>query len=75
MHEFIKPKMPRHNVKVKRSHIKNHERFYYNKVFCNLENLRNREKYGIKEYNNFPIRPLGWLSPKENLEEYMRKVK
>ena len=58
MHEFIKTKMPRYNVKVERSHRKDQKRFCYNKVFCNLENLRNREKYGIKEYNKFPIQVL-----------------
>ena len=74
-HKLIKPKTPRHNGKVERSHRKDQERFYYNKVFCSLEDLRNRAKYWIKEYNNFPMRPLGWLSPKEKLEEYMCKVK
>jgi len=37
--------------------------------------LRNRAKYWIREYNNFPMRPLGWLSPKEKIEEYMKSVK
>lgn len=30
------------------------ERFYYDKVFYTLEDLKNRAKYWIKEYNNFP---------------------
>ena len=34
-----------------------------------------KARYLAKEYNNFPMRPLGWLSPKEKLEEYMCKVK
>ncbi len=40
------------------------ERFYYNKVFYSLEDLRNRGK----EYNNFSMRTSGWLSPNEFLK-------
>ena len=74
-HKLIKPHTPKQNGKVERSHRKDQERFYYEKVFYSLEDLRNRAKYWIKEYNNFPMRPLGWMSPKEKLEEYMCKVK
>ena len=70
-HKLIKPYTPRHNGKVERSHRKDQERFYYNKVFHSLEDLKNRAKYWIKEYNNFPMRPLGWLSPKEKYIEYI----
>ena len=72
-HKMIKPYTPRHNGKVERSHRKDQERFYYNKVFCSFEDLVNRAKYWIREYNNFPMRPLGWMSPKEKLEEYERE--
>lgn len=74
-HKLIKPHTPKQNWKVERSHRKDQERFYYEKVFCSLEDLRNRGKYWIKEYNNFPMRPLGWLSPREKLEEYKSKAK
>ena len=46
------------------------ERFYYKKVFYSLEDLRNRGKEWRKEYNNFPMRPLGWMSPNEYLKKY-----
>ena len=69
-HKLIKPYTPRHNGKVERSHRKDQERFYYNKVFCSFEDLVNRGKYWLKEYNNFPMRPLNWLSPKEKYLEY-----
>ena len=72
-HKLIRPKTPRHNGKVERSHRKDQERFYYNKVFCSFEDLVNRAKYWIKEYNNFPMRPLGWLSPKEKYLEYIKE--
>ena len=71
-HKLIKPYTPRHNGKVERSHRKDQERFYYNKVFSSFEDLVNRAKYWINEYNNFPMRPLGWLSPKEKYLEYIQ---
>ena len=44
--------------------------FYYNKVFCSSEDLRNRWEDWRKDYNNFPMIQLGWLSPKEFLKNY-----
>ena len=71
-HKLIKPKTPRHNGKVERSHRKDQERFYYNKVFCSFEDFKNRLKYWEKEYNNFPMKPLNWLSPNEKYLEYIQ---
>ena len=56
--------------RVERSHRKDQERFYYKRVFYSLEDLRNQGKEWRKEYNNFPMRPLGWLSPREFIEKY-----
>lgn len=70
-HKLIKPKTPRHNGKVERSHRKDQERFYYNKVFCSFDDFKNRLKYWEKVYNNFPMKPLGWLSPNEKYIEYI----
>ena len=70
-HKLIKPKTTRHNGKVERSHRKDQERFYYNKVFCSFEDFKNRLKYWEKEYNNFPMKPLKWLSPNEKYKEYV----
>ena len=69
-HKVIKPHTPKQNGRVERSHRKDQERFYYNRIFYSLEDLRNRGKEWRKEYNNFPMRPLGWLSPKEFLKKY-----
>ena len=71
-HKLIKPKTPRHNGKVERSHRKDQERFYYNKVFCSFEDFKSRLKYWEKEYNNFPMKPLNWLSPNEKYIEYIQ---
>lgn len=71
-HKLIKPKTPRHNGKVERSHRKDQERFYYNKVFCSFEDFKSRLKYWEKEYNNFPMKPLKWLSPNKKYLEYIK---
>lgn len=65
-----KPYTPKENGRVGRSHRKDQERFYYKKIFYSLEDLRNRGKDWRKEYNNFPMRPLGWLSPNEFYKKY-----
>ena len=69
-HRKIKPYTPKENGKVERSHRKDQERFYYGRIFYSLEDLRNRGGAWRKEYNNFPMRPLGWLSPNEFLKRY-----
>ena len=70
-HKLIKPYTPRHNGKVERSHRKDQERFYYNKVFFSFNDLVNRGKYYLKQYNDFPMKPLNWMSPRQKLDEYM----
>lgn len=69
-YKTTKPYTPKENGRVERSHRKDQERFYYKKVFYSLEDLRNRGKDWRKEYNNFPMRPLGWLSPNEFYRKY-----
>ena len=69
-HSLIRPHTPTQNGKVERSHRKDQERFYYKRVFLNLEDLKERGKRWLREYNNFPMRPLKWMSPMEKLKEY-----
>ena len=66
----IKPHTPKENGKVERSHRKDQERFYFENKFFSLEDLRNKGKEWRKEYNNFPMRPLGWLSPRKFYEKW-----
>lgn len=66
----IEPYTPKQNGKVERSHRKDQERFYYGRKFYSLEDLRNQGKHWLKEYNNFPMKPLNWLSPREYLNQY-----
>ena len=70
-YSLIRPHTPTQNGKVERSHRKDQERFYHNNIFVSLEDLREKGKRWRIEYNNFPMRPLGWLSPNEKLAEYM----
>ena len=72
-HKLIKPKTPRHNGKVERSDRKDQERFYYKKEFKSFEEFEKKLRYWEKEYNNFPMKPLGWKSPNEQLKEYKLK--
>ena len=59
-----------HDIYASSEFVKRLVRFYYKRVFCSLEDLRNRGADWRKEYNNFPMKPLGWLSPNEFLKKY-----
>ena len=69
-YSLIRPHTPTQNGKVERSHRKDQERFYYKKIFSSLEDLKERGSRWLREYNNFPMRPLNWMSPIEKLREY-----
>ena len=66
----IEPYTPKQNGKVERSHRKDQEGFYYGRKFYSLEDLKNQGRHWLKEYNNFPMKPLKWLSPREYLKQY-----
>ena len=69
-HKLIKPRTPRHNGKVERSHRKDQERLYYKRVFLSFEDFKEKLRHWEREYNNFPMKPLGWKSPNDKLKEY-----
>ena len=69
-HELIRPYTPRHNGKVERSHRKDNEYFYASHKFYSFEDFKNQLAVRCRNYNRFPIRPLGWLSPIEYLAKY-----
>ena len=66
-HKLIRPYTPRHNGKVERSHRKDNEYFYASHKFYSFEDFKNQLAVRCRNYNRFPIRPLGWLSPIEFL--------
>ena len=59
-HKKIRPFTPRHNGKVERSHRKDNERFYATHCFFSFEDFRIQlKRYNYRDYNCFPMRPLG----------------
>ena len=70
-HKLIRPYTPRHNGKVERSHRKDNERFYATHSFYSFEDFAKQLKqYNTREYNHFPMRPLGWKTPSQVLKEF-----
>ena len=72
-YQNTRPHTPTQNGKVERSHRKDQERFYYKRIFVSIDDLKEKGRKWLRTYNNFPMRPLGWLSPKEKLLEYQTK--
>lgn len=74
-HKLIRPYTPRHNGKVERSHRKDNERFYATHTFYSFADFAKQLKvYDRRDYNSFPMRPLGWRSPEQVLKEYLSSV-
>lgn len=72
-HKLIRPFTPRHNGKVERSHRKDNERFYATHTFYSFEDFSKQlQKYNRRDYNHFPMRPLGWKSPHTILNEFIQ---
>jgi transposase len=65
IHHKIRPRTPRHNGKVERSHRSDNERFYSHHSFYSLEDLRVQGAAYLKRSNNIPMKVLGFLSPNE----------
>lgn len=64
-HKRIKPRTPRHNGKVERSHRNDQERFYNYLKFYSLDDLRKQAAAYLKRSNRIPMRVLNYLTPKE----------
>ncbi len=74
-HKVIRPYTPRHNGKVERSHRKDNERFYATHQFYSFEDFAKQLKeYNRKDYNHFPMRPLGWKTPNQVRKDYLASV-
>jgi transposase InsO family protein len=70
-HKLIKPYTPRHNGKVERSHRKDNEYFYASHKFYSFDDFKKQLAVHNRKYNNFPMRPLGWKSPREFLNYFL----
>jgi len=66
-HKLIRPYTPRHNGKVERSHREDVKRFYNSHNFYSLDDFAAQLAPHQSRSNNYPMRPLLWLSPLEFL--------
>ena len=64
-HHRIRPRTPRHNGKVERSHRNDNERFYNYLTFYSLDDLRYQAKLYLKRSNNIPMSVLNFKTPNE----------
>ena len=71
IHKLIKPRTPRHNGKVERSHRNDNERFYKYFKFYSFEDLQLQMKAYLKRSNNIPSIALGWKTPLQVRKEHM----
>ena len=61
---------PRHNGKVERSHREDQKRFYNTHRFFSFADFGVQFAAHQNRSNDLPMRPLGWLSPKEKLAAF-----
>ena len=72
-HKLIRPRTPRHNGKVERSHRNDNTRFYHYLKFYSLEDLREQAKRYLSRSNNIPMATLGYLTPLEMREKLLNQ--
>ena len=78
IHKTIKPRTPRHNGKVERSHRNDNERFYKFLRFYSYEDLLLQMKSYLRRSNNIPVSVLyssdkkqKWLTPMQKRKELL----
>ena len=72
-HKLIRPRTPRHNGKVERSHRSDNERFYKYLKFYSFEDLQNQMRAYLKRSNDIPSSTIGWKTPKEMRKYHLEK--
>lgn len=65
IHHKIRPRTPRHNGKVERSHRNDNDRFYSNHSFYSLDDLRTQGAVYLLRSNNIPMIVLNLNTPNE----------
>ena len=70
-HKLIRPFTPRHNGKVERSHRKDNEYFYATHAFYSFDDFAKQLKVHNYKYNRFPMRPLHWKAPIDNVRSFL----
>ena len=74
-HKLIKPRTPRHNGKVERSHRNDQQRFYSYLSFYSYDDLLKQMKAYLKRSNNIPMQVLNWMTPIEKREQLKSDAK
>lgn len=81
-HKLIKPRTPRHNGKVERSHRTDQECFYDNLQFSTFEELKEKMEEWLNRYNDRPHSSLknregkrAWLTPLQKRAELLEDYK
>ncbi|NLT01810.1 MAG: transposase family protein [Acholeplasmataceae bacterium] len=75
IHKTIKPRTPRHNGKVERSHRNDNERFYRFLKFFSFEDLIKQMKVYLRRSNNIGMTPLKYKTPIEKRKELIANGK
>lgn len=70
-HKLIRPRTPRHNGKVERSHRIDQERFYNYLSFYSYDDLKLQMKQWLIRYNNMSKPVLNWKTPIQKRNELM----
>lgn len=70
-HQLIRPRTPRHNGKVERSHRNDNKRFYKYLSFYSYDDLIKQMKKYLYRSNRLPMQTLNWLSPIEKRIQLM----
>lgn len=71
-HRRTRPYSPWQNGKVERSHKIDGERFYSKQEFISVEDLKGKVRRYNTRYNNIAKKVLGFKSPNQIVEEYLR---
>lgn len=71
VHKTIKPRTPRHNGKVERSHRNDNERFYCRLKFYSLEDLNKQMQRYLYRSNRIGMTPLNYKTPIQKRIELM----
>ena len=74
-HKLIRPRTPRHNGKVERSHRNDQNRFYNYLKFYSYDDLLKQMKAYLKRSNNIPMQVLGWISPLDKRTLLVKNIK
>lgn len=74
-HKLIRPRTPRHNGKVERSHRNDNDRFYRYLKFYNYDDLKTQMARYLKRSNNIGMTPLGYKTPIEKRKELIANGK